>query len=685
MDTLGKEEQPRGWLRGNVPAIRTRRYLWVAAASVSVSSSRYLLVELNVNFPLYLSLFQFAALAASVAISYSITSDVASLPLRNVTVAGWTKLALALVSTAAGILLGLQSLLHFQNVPTLMMLTATCYCMEAIFLSVLRNDSRSRLELCRIAIATLSCAGILVGEYRLLPQNIETAIPAVLLTGAARVFWSMTCRSSRDTILTTRQANALLSLVGSLLAIACIIHRGDETIARLGSALEYTYLPLLAINLLATAAALQIGKSFLVPIDLAENDDGHGNNTSNVLSLLAMTGIGGLLSVSKLRRSYTSWPQYAFFALVVVLLSSRDLAARYRPRWVTMYDAVPSDVNLQSVDSEGTLLSQPSENSDATYVAPAFEDRKTVLLRIVLIAVALPAAWLAYFTLNFSQHMRHETVELQPILDLTYTPHTNTEIVISMFKEPTDQVAHLVSALKAMDNVGRDARVHIYIKDMNANVEEVQRATGANEVTPLPNIGREGETYLKHILGNWDTLARETIFLQADVHNPREFYPRVRDYFVPGRTGMLSLGWSGQVCNCDTCGDRFNFWDTAHIFPEISNLINSAAKCDKVLLSYKGQFIASAKRIRGVSKAIYQDLHDAFVNQDNWAHQEEYLQGRPDSMNAPVFGFTMERMWNLLFQCNSMEIAWRCPTLLSGHRIGGNIEDCQCLDPKSNS
>ncbi|KAL5455672.1 hypothetical protein PMIN06_004344 [Paraphaeosphaeria minitans] len=565
-----------------------------------------------------------------------------------------------------------------------MMLTATCYCMEALFLSILRNDSRSRLEVCRIAIATLSCAGILVGEYRLLPQNIETAIPAVLLTGAARALWSMTCRSSRDSIVTTRQANALLSLVGLLLATVCIFYRGDETMARLGSALEYRYLPLLAINLLATAAALHSGKSFLVPIDFAKND-GHGNNTSNVLSLLAMTGIAGLLSASKLRRSYTSWPQYAFFALVAVLLSSRDLGARYRPRWVAMYNAVSSDVDLQSVDSEGISVSQPSEDSEATYVAPASGDRKTVLLRIVLITVVLPAAWLTYFTLNFSRHIHHDAFELQPILDLTYAPQRNTEIVISMFKEPSDQVARLVSVLKAMDNIASDARVHIYIKDMNANVEELQQATGANEVTSLPNIGREGETYLKHILGNWDTLARETIFLQAGVHNLREFHPRVRDYFIPGRTGMLSLGWSGQVCNCDACGDRFDFWDTTHLFPKISNRINNGSKCDRVLLSYKGQFIASAKRIRGVPKAIYQDLHNAFVNQVSWAHQEEYLQGRPDSMNAPVFGFTMERMWNLLLQCNSMEIAWRCPTLLSGHRIGGNIEDCQCLDPKSNS
>jgi hypothetical protein len=271
---------------------------------------------------------------------------------------------------------------------------------------------------------------------------------------------------------------------------------------------------------------------------------------------------------------------------------------------------------------------------------------------------------------------------VQPILDLDFVPKTDVELVISMYKEPIEEVAYLISTLKDMPNMP-NPRVHIYIKDIDANVEDIKESTGADEVTPLPNIGREGETYLKHILDNWDSLAKQTVFLQADVHNPREFYPRIRDYFVPGRTGMLSLGWSGQVCNCDNCGDRFNLWDTTHLFPEISNRINNATKCENVVLSYKGQFVASAKRIRGVDKSVYQDLHDAFVNPDSWAHQEEYLQGRPDSMNAPAFGYLMERIWNLLFQCNSMDVAWKCPTLLSGLRIGGNFEDCQCLDPAS--
>jgi hypothetical protein len=102
--------------------------------------------------------------------------------------------------------------------------------------------------------------------------------------------------------------------------------------------------------------------------------------------------------------------------------------------------------------------------------------------------------------------------------------------------------------------------------------------------------------------------------------------------------------------------------------------------CENVLLSYKGQFIVSAARIRGVNKDIYHDLWQAFVDENNPAHQPSNLQGRPDSMSAPDFGYTMERLWNLLFQCSSVDVGWKCPTLLSEWRLGGDISDCQCFD-----
>jgi hypothetical protein len=70
--------------------------------------------------------------------------------------------------------------------------------------------------------------------------------------------------------------------------------------------------------------------------------------------------------------------------------------------------------------------------------------------------------------------------------------------------------------LRAMPNL-KDAIVHIYIKDGEANVDELKKITQANSVTKLSNVGREGETYLYHILDRWDSLSKHTVFLQADM------------------------------------------------------------------------------------------------------------------------------------------------------------------------
>ena len=44
--------------------------------------------------------------------------------------------------------------------------------------------------------------------------------------------------------------------------------------------------------------------------------------------------------------------------------------------------------------------------------------------------------------------------------------------------------------------------INIYDKGMKYNLHSFQ----------LPNIGREGHTYLYHIINNWDNLSRRTLF-----------------------------------------------------------------------------------------------------------------------------------------------------------------------------
>ncbi|KAF2681926.1 hypothetical protein K458DRAFT_479138 [Lentithecium fluviatile CBS 122367] len=426
-----------------------------------------------------------------------------------------------------------------------------------------------------------------------------------------------------------------------------------------------------------------LGRSFLFPTTPTRRHSRglRGDKTaSDIPTLLGMTGLIGLVSTLMVRRSYVSFPQLFFFicaAAVVWVGEKLDSGLLHDQRG--FYQALPCDSAIIPTNRGETA--RPEPYSDAKHVAELDGHRKSYRhLATFVVTIGVLALWIPFMALNFSERSFQKIASVPSVMDHEYTPQVPVDVVINMYQEPVHKVVLLVSRLKALPNLGEDLRIHIYVKDNETDIDRARVDIGADEITQLQNVGREGQTFLYHILNHWDTLAKHTIFLQADVHNPREFYPRIRDYFDPARTGMLSLGWSGQVCNCNECGDRFGFWDTTHLFPQVYNRVYNSTKCGEVLLSYKGQFIASAKRIQGVDISVYRDLHDAFVNETSWAHDEAYLQGRPDSMSAPLFGYTMERMWDLLFQCNSIDVAWKCPTLLSGGRIGGDIGDCQCFD-----
>jgi hypothetical protein len=127
----------------------------------------------------------------------------------------------------------------------------------------------------------------------------------------------------------------------------------------------------------------------------------------------------------------------------------------------------------------------------------------------------------------------------------------------------------------------------------------------------------------------------------------------------------------------------------------------ASPKCDSVLLTYGNNFVASAARIRGVKREIWQLFYDALVNEDlgnAWAHDKSKLpvrlQGegevgrwgkggvyeRGDSLESPFLGLTVERLWGVLLQCNEARLAWNCPSLWRGSRMGGGKEDCGCIE-----
>jgi hypothetical protein len=106
-----------------------RLSIWAVAATVSILSSRYLLVELNLHYPLHLHLLQLATAGAIASTDYLQHTASSSVPSSKRTT--WPDLfPFAIVATlmATAAVFSVQAVLHSQNLPTLIMLAVSaCY------------------------------------------------------------------------------------------------------------------------------------------------------------------------------------------------------------------------------------------------------------------------------------------------------------------------------------------------------------------------------------------------------------------------------------------------------------------------------------------------------------------------------------------------------------------------------
>lgn len=121
---------------------------------------------------------------------------------------------------------------------------------------------------------------------------------------------------------------------------------------------------------------------------------------------------------------------------------------------------------------------------------------------------------------------------------------------------------------------------------------------------------------------------------------------------------------------------------------------------ERVGLTFKGQFVVSARRVRGIKREVWEGLLGE-INEgcnlnlsagnktigDDGGREVGIGQGlgigsgEPDTPSNPHFGFSLERIWGLLMQCATDQvITARCPSLLSEMSRGGDVRDCQCLD-----
>lgn len=265
-------------------------------------------------------------------------------------------------------------------------------------------------------------------------------------------------------------------------------------------------------------------------------------------------------------------------------------------------------------------------------------------------------------------------------LDKDFTPRRKLDIVVALYHEDLHQLSNHLSTITLLPTIASlDPNIVIYTKDSKATADSILDRVSADGIVHLPNRGREGGTYLSHIIENYDDLAEHTLFIQADIHNFRNFLRRLEDYFVPA-TGMLSLGFGGITCNLTDCTDPWKWHDTEGHLPRLySELYGEPALAEAILLSYKGQFVVSARRIRSMGRYYYEYLREMLESEKSPWSGESSDPSRKGG-NAPMFGYTLERAWGLIFGCADGRIAVDCPGSWHTRRGGERDDTCQCLD-----
>lgn len=263
--------------------------------------------------------------------------------------------------------------------------------------------------------------------------------------------------------------------------------------------------------------------------------------------------------------------------------------------------------------------------------------------------------------------------------DMNYKPPRKLDIVISMDTEIPSKVGFGVKQIKELSAfAGLEPSVWIYFKDPKSNELNIQQQTGATIVKKTGIAGGDDETYLSHIVDKWDDLAEHTVFLNAGFKDIATVEGRIEDYFKPN-TGVLSLSSGYRTCVCGSCKDPWGGKENLGRIPEIFAAVYSEiCPSSNVLLSNSGQFIVSAKRIRGTPKHAYEHLR-ALLESDkkHWIHKE--AKGI-DEIDRPSFGRVIEKSWMIAFKCASPRLAETCPTLSDRRRAADSDERCQCID-----
>ncbi|GAA5969071.1 hypothetical protein JCM11641_007458 [Rhodosporidiobolus odoratus] len=270
-----------------------------------------------------------------------------------------------------------------------------------------------------------------------------------------------------------------------------------------------------------------------------------------------------------------------------------------------------------------------------------------------------------------------------------FTPPT-MDIVFAYFNASIAEFDEHVQHVRGRGSVKRyKTRISVYSKG-GADPSELKKIEGVDEVIELENVGREGGTYLNHIIrrfakpapddpfggtqGHGTSHADLTLFLQH--HLAWQWIADQRFDYPDDRTGYIALGpYRKNDCgrDLDTEGKFERMKDIYVMFQE------DFCPPTLQLTSWAAQFVVSRKRIVGNPVKKYERLLELLqAPGEHWLYNEGvHFQWHGEmGPSNPFLGHALERAWPVIFNCTDPKIVDNCPDDLY------DSEKCQCFDWK---
>ncbi|WPG99117.1 Hypothetical protein R9X50_00192800 [Acrodontium crateriforme] len=672
------------------------RFVWLASAAIAIVTTKYLLAG-EINYPLHLLLIH-SLILTLIWFIHNVDKNAGEYCLAAPEATTAILRMAYHLSMCASFILAYLSIYHFSSLPVAMFVLTLDW-QPATLLSRIRLNQLGTTDLLRYALFACGLTFIFVNDYRLHPsvQNVALAFLAVI--GCAELSLYLL---QNPEMLSQGLARRPFSPLSKVLPTCLLIPIGV-----LAFQTEYwrptVWIPLaptgivLAINVISTTVAVMSGGFLLRPVKLTELSticEPTKPHTDSILLSVALTGVVSLASSLTLDQPavLSTWQFLGYIIATLAFVTTNDLdELMICTGFSDPKNERRDDFSTKFVNDSAIELLPFDDDQDQDALAQTSGSRRSTLGLLILGGLS----WLAFVRIWYNVAPPSPDAS-NTSLDQAFHPRADFDIVVARYDEPSTDIAqNLNLLLQAPRFQTLQSRIHFYNKNLDTttfadDIEDLMNGLANISVTPSENIGRESEAYLHHIVSTWDDLAAHTLFMQAEPHDFKLARNQMEQYLLP-ETGFMPLAYEGAFCrDCNHCHDH-SWSENPAVLSALYSNANSGAPCKDLVLTYRGQFVASAARIRGNEKAMYEGLLEQLRNPNSSMHSASYTPSewnsdQVDSMNAPTFGFTLERLWGVLMQCSDLRLAYWTPSMLGAYVrpswLNGAFpaEDLQCLD-----